>query len=205
MKSDLEQGNSGTMNKVITISVGTIVALAVGLVIGFFLGKAEVEPTPAKTQRIITWARGKETIKEVPVPEPYAVHDTAYIVKEVPIPTDTAALFKVWKDYHLTRDYDLDFSDDSLGVFKVKFAVHQNKVASSPVATIQPNIKIVTEENTVYKVPFIQGYAMVGTSVDFSVNQIQLGIDLKQKFLIGVSGIRIKDNYGYTINAGIKF
>ena len=52
---------------------------------------------------------------------------------------------------------------------------------------------------------FIQGYAMIGTSVDFSVNQIQLGIDLKQKFLISVSGIRIKDKYGYTINAGIKF
>ena len=193
------------MNKYVTISVGSIVTLVIGLVIGFFLGKAEVEPTPAKTQRIITWARGKETIKEVPVPEPYAVHDTAYIVKEVPVPTDTAALFKAWRDYYLTRDYDLDFSDDSLGVFKVKFAVHQNKVASSPVATIQPNIRTVTEENTVYKVPFIQGYAMVGTSVDFSVNQIQLGIDLKQKFLIGVSGIRIKDNYGYTINAGIKF
>lgn len=199
------------MNKYVTISVGSILTLVIGLVIGFFLGKAEVEPTPAKTQRIITWAKGKETIKEVPVPEPYAVHDTAYIVKkvpiptEVPIPTDTAALFKTWRDYYLTRDYDLDFSDDSLGVFKVKFAVHQNKVASSPVATIQPNIRTITEENTVYKVPFIQGYAMIGTSVDFSVNQIQLGIDLKQKFLIGVSGIRIKDNYGYTINAGIKF
>lgn len=199
------------MNKYVTISVGSILTLVIGLVIGFFLGKAEVEPTPAKTQRIITWAKGKETIKEVPIPEPYAVHDTAYIIKEVPIPTevptstDTAALFKVWRDYYLTRDYDLDFSDDSLGVFKVKFAVHQNKVASSPVATIQPNIRTVTEENTVYKVPFIQGYAMLGTSVDFSVNQIQLGIDLKQKFLIGVSGIRIKDNYGYTINAGIKF
>ena len=193
------------MNKYVTISVGSIVTLVIGLVIGFFLGKAEVEFTPSKTQKIITWAKGKETIKEVPVPEPYAVHDTTYIVKEVPVPTDTAALFKVWRDYYLTRDYDLDFSDDSLGVFKVKVAVHQNKVASSPVATIQPNIKTVTEENTVYKVSFIQGYAMIGTSVDFSVNQIQLGIDLKQKFLIGVSGIRIKDRYGYTINAGIKF
>ena len=193
------------MNKYVTISIGSIVTLVIGLVIGFFLGKAEVEPTPSKTQKIITWAKGKETIKEVPVPEPYVVHDTTYIVKEVPIPTDTAALFKVWRDYYLTRDYDLDFSDDSLGVFKVKFAVHQNKVASSPVATIQPNIKTVTEENTVYKVSFIQGYVMIGTSVDFSVNQIQLGIDLKQKFLISVSGIRIKDKYGYTINAGIKF
>ena len=193
------------MNKYVTISVGSIVTLVIGLVIGFFLGKAEVEPTPSKTQKIITWVKGKETIKEVPVPEPYAVHDTTYIVKEVPIPTDTAALFKVWRDYYFTRDYDLDFSDDSLGVFKVKFAIHQNKVASSPVATIQPNIKTVTEENTVYKVSFIQGYAMIGTSVDFSVNQIQLGIDLKQKFLISVSGIRIKDKYGYTINAGIKF
>lgn len=193
------------MNKYVTISVGSIITLVIGLVIGFFLGKAEAEPTPAKTQRIITWSKGQETIKEVPVPEPYDVHDTAYIVKEVPIPTDTAALFKVWRDYYLTRDYDLDFSDDSLGVFKVKLAVHQNKVASSPVVTIQPNIRTVTEENIVYKVPFIQGYAIIGTSVDFSVNQIQLGIDLKQKFLIGVSGIRIKDNYGYTINAGIKF
>ena len=53
--------------------------------------------------------------------------------------------------------------------------------------------------------PTIQFYGLIGTSLDLKTNQIQLGVDLKQRYLIGVSGIRMDDEFGYTLNIGIKF
>lgn len=179
-----------------------LVTLAVGGVAGYFIGSSSQEVV-TQTQRIYTWSKGKEVVKEIPVREPYVVYQT--IEKEVPIPTDTAALYAVWCEYHNVNNYTFDFSDDSLGVFKVDFAVTENKVSESPKATIQPNILTITETNTVYKVPTIQGYIMLGTSVDLGTNQIQAGIDLKQRFLVGASGIRMNNNWGYTINFGVKF
>ena len=46
---------------------------------------------------------------------------------------------------------------------------------------------------------------MVGTSTDFQSNKIQFGIDVKNKVLFGISGMRLDDKYGYTIDFGIKF
>ena len=190
------------MNKWLKILLVCLTIFAVGGVVGYFIGKSS-QDIVTKTERIYTWSRGKEVTKEIPVPQPYAVHDT---VDRIVLQTiDTAALYATWLDYHKTRDYALDFSDDSVGVFKVDFSVSENKVCNSPKATIQPNILTITETNTVYKVPTIQGYVMIGTSVDLGTNQIQAGIDLKQKFLVGASGIRMNNNWGYTINFGIKF
>ena len=98
----------------------------------------------------------------------------------------------------------MDFSDDSLGVFKVQASVQENKLISAT-STIKPNIRTVTERETIYKVPIIQFYTLIGTSLDLSTNQIQAGVDLKQKYMIGASGIRMNDKWGYTINFGIKF
>ena len=46
---------------------------------------------------------------------------------------------------------------------------------------------------------------MIGSSVDLKTNKIQFGVDLKQKFMIGASGIRLDDRYGYTLDFGVKF
>lgn len=46
---------------------------------------------------------------------------------------------------------------------------------------------------------------MIGTSVDLKTNKIQFGVDLNQKYVIGVSGICMDDRYGYTLDFGIKF
>ena len=192
------------MNKTITISVGVLIALAVSCVIGYFLGRSSVVLPETKVERIITWSRGKTITKYVDKPVPYAVHDTAY--KYIPVPeyTDTAALFAIWRDYYSERDYCLDFSDDSIGVFKVDLSVSENKIAKSR-STITPYIRTIREKETIYKVPTIQFYGIVGTSLDLKTNQIQLGVDLKQRYLIGVSGIRMDDEFGYTLNVGIKF
>ena len=192
------------MNKTFTISVGVLIILAVSFVIGYFLGRSSVDIPQPKKEVIIKWMPGKTVTNTITKLEPYAVHDTVYIDRPVPEPTDTAVLFSVWRDYYLSRDYNLDFSDDSLGVFKVQANVQENKLISAT-STIKPNIRTVTERETIYKVPTMQFYTLIGTSLDLSANQIQVGVDLKQKYMIGVSGIRVNDNWGYTVNFGIKF
>ena len=192
------------MNKTITISAGVLIALAVSCVIGYFLGRSSVVLPETKVERIITWSKGETITKYVDKPVPYAVRDTAYKYIAFPEHTDTAALFAVWRDYYLERDYCLDFSDDSIGVFKVDLSVSENKIAKSR-STITPYIRTIREKETIYKVPTIQFYGLIGTSLDLKTNQIQLGVDLKQRYLIGVSGIRMDDEFGYTLNVGVKF
>ena len=111
------------------------------------------------------------------------------------VATDTAKLYAVWQDYYLTRKYDLDFSNDTLGTFKVNASVSQNKLVTAT-SLIEPNVRTVYETKTIYKVPTIQFYSILGSSIDFRTNKIQLGIDLKQKYLIGASGIRIGNEMG---------
>ena len=59
------------------------------------------------------------------------------------------------------------------------------------------NIRTVIERQVIYKVPKVQFYGIMGTSVDLRTNKIQFGVDLRQKYMIGVSGIRLDDKYGY--------
>lgn len=192
------------MNKKITVSVGMLVAIGVAIFCGYLLGRSSVEMPEAKIEKIITWSKGETVTKYIDKPVPYAVRDTAYKSVSVPEPTDTSALFAVWRDYYLERDYCLDFSADSVGVFKVDLSVSENKLAKSR-STITPYIRTIREKETIYKVPTIQFYGLIGTSPDLKTNQIQIGIDLKQRYLIGASGIRMDDKFGYTLNAGIKF
>lgn len=158
----------------------------------------------------------KETVKYVPStvtvtdtifnPQPYNVFipaDTVYKYLTKFEKVDTA---EILKDYYLTRQYSLDFSNDTLGVFKVNAEVGQNKLLKAN-SFVNPIIKTVYRENTVtqYKTKLLQPFLLVGTSPKFDVQQATIGIDLRQKYLIGVSGIRWDNKYNYTINLGIKF
>ena len=192
------------MKNKITISIVEIVVVVIAIFIGYLLGKSSVEIPEPKIVVETKWEKGEIVRDTIKVIEPYEV-----IVKipdsiHVPVATDTAALFAVWQDYYLTRKYDLDFSNDTLGTFKVNASVSQNKLVTAT-SLIEPNIRTVYETKTIYKVPTIQFYSILGSSIDFRTNKIQLGIDLKQKYLIGASGIRIGNENGYTIDLGIKF
>lgn len=180
-----------------------VAAMCLGM---FFLGRSSVRlPEPGTVQRDTTY-----------LPAPYAVHDTVKVpgpVREIPAdtvyypvpePVDTAALYAVWLDYYTTRDYNLDFSSDTLGVFKVTAKVNQNKITEA-ISTIQPMTKVITNTETVYKVKFLQPWVMVGTSIDFNFQQIEAGVDINNRWMVGASGIRYGDNKGFTINAGVKF
>lgn len=186
----------------ITISVGGIVIVAIAIFVGYLLGRSSVEIPEPETIVEIKWGKGEAIRDTIKVPEPYEV--IVKVPDSITVPTDTAALFAVWQYYYSTRKYNLDFSNDKLGVFKVDAVVNQNKLISAN-SFIEPNIRTVYETKTIYKVPTIQFYGIIGSSVDLKTNKIQFGIDLRQKYMIGVSGIRVGNENGYTIDAGIKF
>lgn len=190
-----------TKNKI--LAIGGI--FVVGLLLGFLLGRLLI-----KTEKAV---QATETIKYVPspylvrdtvrLPEPYetVIRDTftKYLTAEV----DTSAIIK---DYYLSRRYNLDFSSDTVGTFMVDAEVNQNKLVRAT-SFIQPLVKTVykTETVTEYKAPALQFYGMVGTAVNLKTNKLSFGLDLKQRYLIGVSGIRHNDDYTYTIDFGVKF
>lgn len=190
-----------TQSKNILIAV---LILAICLSVGFFIGYLVFGKTEPVVNRIveIKWQKG-ETVRDTvdhPVPVETIIRDSI----PVPVPTDTAALFAVWKDYYLDRKYALDFSNDSIGTFRVDAIVNQNKLISAT-SLIQPNIRTVYEKEVIYKKEKWIPWAMIGTSVDLKTNKVQFGVDLNQKYVIGVSGIRMDDRYGYTLDFGIKF
>ena len=190
-----------TQSKNILIAV---LILAICLSVGFFIGYLVFGKTEPVVNRIveIKWQKGeivRDTV-DCPVPVETIIRDSI----PVPVPTDTAALFAVWKDYYLERKYALDFSNDSIGTFRVDAIVNQNNLISAT-SLIQPNIRTVYEKEVIYKKEKWVPWAMIGTSVDLKTNKVQFGVDLNQKYVIGVSGIRMDDRYGYTLDFGIKF
>ena len=197
------------MNKSITISVASIIIAAVAFFLGYLVGRAWENGEAAGTKTTVEIKPSKyEAHDTIRCPEPYVVyydrevvvHDT--IQSFIPQVVDTAAILA---DYFLTRKYNFDFSDDSLGIFQFDATVNQNKLTSM-VSNIHPYEKIVTKTETFYKVKPLHFYIMAGTNVhNFNTQKIQFGIDLRQKFLIGVSGIRLEDKYNYTIDLGVKF
>lgn len=190
------------MNKNINISVGWLITTLIALFLGYLWGRSTVEIP--KSEKIVEVKREKGEVVRDTVDRliPYRVE--VPVDRPIFIPTDTLALFAIWQDYYLKRDYNLDFSNAELGEFKVDVSVNQNKLSSAH-AFIQPNVMTVKEKEIIYKVPTVQPWVMLGSSVDFHANKIQFGLDIKNKYSVGVSGIRLNEHQGYTIDLGIKF
>lgn len=184
-----------------------IIVVIVAAILLFLLGRLSVNnKTIVETKEVVKYKPSnfiiRDTItKDNLVPYKVFVHDTIY--QFISQNVDTAAIIK---DYFLNRKYNLDFSSDSTGVFIVDAEVTQNKLVSAS-SKIKPIVKTVYKENTstIYKVPAIQFYGTLATSLNFDVNKITFGVDLKQKYLIELSGIRFNDNYSYTLGFGVKF
>ncbi len=181
-----------------------IIAVAVTcFLLGMCTGRKTVKPLPAEKIVEIKWEKGDTIRDTIKVPVPYEV--SVPVDRPVLVATDTTRLFEIWNDYYLKRNYSLDFSNDSVGVFKVDAVVDENKLISAT-STIVPNIKTVIQKEVVYKSsPLIVPWTTLGTSVDFKVNKLQVGIDIKERYSLGLSGIRMNDSYGYTIDVGYKF
>ena len=195
------------MGKQIVIRRFSIVLAIIMFVLGFVVSRLTIDEQEVKTKTVIKYEK-----------QPYAVHDTIYEPKPYaeyidtgsihyiylpgkPIEPDTAAILA---DYIVRRKYNLDFSNDTLGVFKVDAEVTQNHLVSA-VSTIQPIIRTVLTEKTVYRSKQLQLWAMFGTSPKLDFNKVQIGLDLKEHYMIGISGYRIDNKYDYTIDFGYKF
>ena len=149
----------------------TLSALIVGILCGWLIGaKQEVQiveevryvqrpamridfdmPMPTKVERI-----------ELPKLQ---YHDTVTITER--IPADTAGIVA---DYLKKREYELDFSTDSTGIFKVEAVVYCNRLASAS-ATISPlqrEIERVTEKQPRKFRPFVGGGAVIGPHIGAS-------------------------------------
>lgn len=191
------------LNKYWLYVIGVIALLTVG----FFGGRLTInEKTIIKTETV--YKKGAVIKDTIIKPQPYAVIKP-YEVLKIKLKHDTIYTkvdsSKIVSDYLLTRKYALDFSSDTTGVFKVDVAVNKNQLISA-ISTIRPIIKTTTIEKITTKKQLLQVYAMIGTSPDLSTNQLQVGVNLGQKYMIGVSGMRFDNNsFGYTINVGIIF
>lgn len=190
------------MKKTVTVSVGMLVVVGIALFIGYLWGRSTIQIPEPKTIVETKWLKGETITDTIFMPIPYLVTVTDTV--PVFVATDTAQSHAIWQDYYLQRYYNLDFSNDTVGMFKMNAVVGQNKLVSAAF-TIQPNIRTVIERQVIYKVPRAQFYGIMGSSIDLRTNKIQFGVDLRQKYMIGVSGIRLDDKYGYTIDVGIKF
>lgn len=125
---------------------------------------------------------------------------TDTVREEVRIPADTAGIVA---DYFKRRQYDLDFSTDTTGVYKVQAVIVCNRLESAS-ATIQPLQREV--ENTVVKVRKFRPFAEVGVAIGDKVGaSLGLGGIIKEKHIVSAKYMRIGNGnyygaeYGYII------
>lgn len=192
------------MNKKITISIGFVIALAIAFIVGVLIGKGYADTVEVEKE-VVKWKTEQlpPIHDTIPMPVPYLVFDTDTVSKIIEHQAEVDTL-KILADYYRVRKYDLDFSNDSIGVFKVNIDVTKNMLANAS-SEIRPIRTTIERVKTINKVQTLQFYGMFGSSLDFKTNKVQVGLDFRQKYLLGVSGIRLDDKYGYTIDLGVKF
>lgn len=177
-----------------------LIAFVVGFLVGYFLAKSYLDKPEEIIKTVIKYEKGDTDTIKIDNPVPYKVYDTITKLQVVYV-VDTN---KVIDDYFKVREYKLDFSNDTLGSFLVNAKVHQNLLLSAK-AQITPIIKTMTTDKIKYEVKTFSFYTMLGTSIDLKCNKISAGVKLKDKFMIGASGIRMNDCFNYTIDFGMVF
>lgn len=185
-----------------------IIISIVAAVLGFALGRLRVTDNKVvETKEVTKYVPSSYPVTDTIFhPQPYNVYipaDTVYRYLTKFEKVDTATILK---DYYLTRQYHLDFSNDTLGEFKVNAEVGQNKLLSAS-SYIRPLVKNIYYETTVtkYKTKTFQPFILVGTSPKFDFQKATIGFDLSQRYILGISGVRWDNRYNYSIDFGIKF
>ena len=183
-------------------TAASIIIVVAALIFAFFLGRSSYTPEPPKV--VERWRTKHDTVEyrdtvKIPVPQVIVRDTTIYLPGEI----DTAALLA---GYLARKEYPLDFSNDSIGEFRVDITIQRNAL-TEVVSHVKPLIRVHEVERTIIdkQIPFIQGYAQIGTSVDFGTQKFSAGADFRQRFLVGASAIRVDDQWGYTLDFGIKF
>ena len=195
------------MGKNIVIRRSSIILAILMFVLGFVVSRLTIGEQELKTKTVIKYEKQPYAVHDtIDCPVPYAEYRDTGSIKYIfltgePIEPDTSAILA---DYLVRRKYNLDFSNDTLGVFKVDAEVTQNHLVNA-VSTIQPIIRTVETEKTIYKQKKLQFWGMFGTSPKLDFNKVQIGLDLNEHYMIGVSGYLYDNKYDYTIDFGYKF
>lgn len=187
-------------NILIAISV-----FVLGIGIGWLLGSLSSEVIVREKVRYVQRPMTEISI-ELPTPTKVEIvkfpriqyTDTITITER--IPTDTAGIIN---DYLQRRTYDLDFSTDTTGIFKVQAVVEANRLASASAQIIPLQREV---ENTVVKVrpfrPYIGGGIAISKSIGASV---EVGALLKEHHLPRVGYQRLGNGNYITLNYGYIF
>lgn len=183
-----------------------LATLLLGIGAGWWLGsrktttevvREEVRYVTREPIRIETDLFPKWSAERIVLPT-LQYHDT--IREEVRIPADTADIIA---DYFKKRQYELDFSTDSTGIYKVQAVVYCNRLesASATIAPLQREVLTTTREVRAFR-PYIGGGIAIGTNAGASLD---VGALLKEHHLPRVGFQRLgKDNY-LTIGYGYTF
>lgn len=172
-------------------------ALVVGIFCGWLIGGRQEVQIKENVRYIMQPTTkidfGNPTPSKVELPK-LQYHDTTF----VQVPVDTTSILN---DYFKRRIYDLDFSTDTTGVYKVQAVICCNRLESAS-ATIQPLQREV--ENTVVKVrkfrPYLGGGLAIGQKFGAT---LEVGALLKDKHLPSVGYMRMGESnyimakYGY--------
>lgn len=191
-------------NKVFSISLYSIIACVATFLIGYFIGKGYTDTVEVEKEVVKYKTEYLPPIHDTIIqPVPYMVYntDTVERIIEKMLEVDTT---EILADYYRVRNYDLDFSNDLSGVFKVNLDITKNSLATAR-SEVRPIRTTIEKVEMISKVKTLQFYTMLGTSVDFKTNKVQLGVDFRQRYLFGASALRIDDKFSYTIDLGVKF
>jgi len=172
----------------------------------FFLGYNLGHRTEIKYVEKIKWVKGEtvyDTIRDVNFIE-IVKNDT--LIKEIKKRIkDTTELKNLIENYCAEKKYELDFSHDTIGEVKIGVTVSENEIKSAT-SKITPLIKTIETTKWIEpKVKLFQFYVNAGTSFTFDTQQLEFGTIVKDRYVISASGIRLKKNFSYTVNFGIKF
>lgn len=179
--------------------------LLIGLFVGWWLGCSDHFEEVREEVRYVERPATKIDTELFPKWQDVGITDklprlqyTDTVREEVRIPADTAGIVA---DYFKRRQYDLDFSTDTTGVYKVQVVTTCNRLESAS-ATIVPLQREV--ENTVVKVakfrPYLGGSIGIGAKVGAS---LEVGAFIKEHHLPRIGYTRIgNDNY---ITAGYGY
>ena len=188
------------------IIVGT---LALGILVGWLIKRTtieeritiryvEQEPTTIVVEKPIP-------IESKPIEIPIHHYDTIKVREEIHIIPDTLAIIA---DYLQRREYNLDFSTDTTGIFKVNAIVEANHLASATatVAPLQKVVERVVKEQPRKFRPYLGGGLEVGIKANKTVGvSVEVGALIKNKHLPRVGYMRLGNNNHITFNYGYVF
>lgn len=200
--------------------VSIVVALVLGVLFGWLIWRTTIEEhetiryveLPAST----IYVEEPMPVKSEPIGMPIPHYDTTKVCEEVPDDTtkvceevriipDTLAIIA---DYLQRREYDLDFSTETTGTFKVWAVVEANRLASAKatIAPLQKEIERVVEAKPRPFRPFIGSGISIGKSGGNSIGvSVEVGALIKNKHLPKVGYLRLGNNNYITIGYGYFF